>query len=93
MIWDNKNKSYSIDTPKVVSDLWEKFSRSKKKSDNDKNDLNMIEHHSQITIDKHWEETMIHIIWCLTIISKKYLEINYSVEADPITVKIFESYL
>lgn len=53
----------------------------------------MVEHHSRITIDKHWEETMIDIIRCLTIISKKYLESNQGLEQDPISVKIFESYL
>lgn len=90
LIRDKEQKSYSIDTPKVVQELREKFMVNTTAKDQ----LNMVEHHSKITIDKHWEETMIHIIKCLTIISKKYLENNkIHNNQEPITVKIFESYL
>ena len=91
LIRDKENKTYSIDTPKVVQELREKFLTN---SNINKDQNNMVEHHSRITIDKHWEETMIHIIKSLTIISKKYLENNeIQINQEPITVKIFESYL
>lgn len=91
LIRDKENKNYSIDTPKVVKELRQQFATKGTSGAN--SNLNMMAHHSTITIDKHWEETMIHIIRALTIISRKYLEQNYPVDQDPIAVKICESYL
>jgi len=58
---DKEQNGSSIDTPKVVIDLRKNFTTNSK---NDVASSDMIEHHSRITIDKHWEETMIHIIRC-----------------------------
>ena len=86
-----QRKLNKYNRPKVVKELREQFA-SKDPDNKDQKNANMMVHHSRITIDKHWEETMIHIIRALTIISRKYLEINFNIEADPIATKIFESY-